>query len=234
MGRPQLPIWNEFVTTVPADADKRSPDVACLHCRALVCNARPASLLSHASRCSEMPDHIRLRVGRSDRPPKTMVSPLELQNAKAGQINNQNQSQTEGEEEVEMEMEMETTTTTTTTPMPTERRPVLGKRTRIVTSTTGPTSNTLEHVLTSIRDVMDKSLEVKREELQLRKEELEFQKEALTIKLEDRRQAREEERRDRREQREADRQERLELARIENEKNLAFLKAVMESSAQRQ
>ncbi|CAH0489557.1 unnamed protein product [Peronospora farinosa] len=235
MGRPQLPIWNEFVTTVPADADKRSPDVACLHCRALVCNARPASLLSHASRCSEMPDHIRLRVGRSDRPPKTMVSPLGLQNTKTGQINTQseNQNQIEGEEEVEMEMEMETTSTTPPPPMPTERRPVLGKRARIVTSTTGPTSDTLEQVLTSIRDVMDKSLEVKREELQLRKEELEFQKEALSAKLDDRRQAREEERRDRREQREADRQERLELARIENEKNLAFLKAVMESSAQR-
>ncbi|CAH0473757.1 unnamed protein product [Peronospora belbahrii] len=222
MGRPLLPIWNEFVTTVPADADKRSPDVACLHCRALVCNARPVNLLSHASRCSEMPDHIRLRVGRSDRPPKAMVSPLELQNAKSGQIHNHIQDEGQGEKDVPLE---------TATAVPTERHSVLGKRTRIAALSTG-IPDTLERVLTSIKDVMEQSLEVKRQELQLRKEELEFQKEALSAKLEDRRQAREEERRDRREQLEADRKERLELARIENDKSLAFLKAVMDSSAQ--
>ncbi|GMF18571.1 unnamed protein product [Phytophthora lilii] len=121
-----------------------------------------------------------------------------------------------------------------TSVLSTERRPVLGKRPRVATPSHHFSSehSGLEHVLTSIRDIMAKMLDCKRQELQLRRDELEFQKEALATKMEERRQAREEQRRDEKEQREADRQQRLELARIENEKNLAFLKAVMESAQQ--
>ncbi|OWZ11149.1 hypothetical protein PHMEG_00015882 [Phytophthora megakarya] len=213
MGRPLLPIWKEFVTTLPADADKRSPDVACLHCRVVVCNARPANLMRHVLKCTEIPLETRLSL-RSDGPPSATVTHEELEAAMAGQ-QRARQSLVE-EEEVDVEQL-------------TEHRPVLGKRPR---SATGIGPDNLERVLTSIRDVMAKTLGCKQQELQLRREELEFQKEALATKLEDRRRAREDERRDRKEQREADRQERLELARIENEKNLAFLKAVMESSTQ--
>ncbi|KAF1774664.1 hypothetical protein GQ600_8397 [Phytophthora cactorum] len=197
MGRPLLPIWKEFVTTVPADADKRSPDVECLHCRSVVCNARPTNLLRHALNCPDMP-----------------AEELKVAMAEQQQLN-QTQNRSEDGETEESEISV------------TERRPVLGKRPRVRSG-----QDNLERVLTSIRDVMAQTLECKQQELQLRREELEFQKEALATKMEERRQAREEDRRDRREQSEADRQEKLELARIENEKNLAFLKAVMESSAQ--
>ncbi|KAG7386649.1 hypothetical protein PHYPSEUDO_015433 [Phytophthora pseudosyringae] len=211
MGRPLLPIWKEFVTTVPADADKRTPDVACLHCRTLVCNARPTNLLRHALRCPDMPADVRLGL-RTDLPPAETVSRQKLEAAMA---ESHQVEQNRGEE-------------TSVTTLPAERRPVLGKRPRA----DGGQDN-LERALTSIRDVMAATLECRQQELQLKREELEFQKEALATKMEDRREAREEKRRDRREQREADRQERLELARIENEKNLAFLKAVMESAQQR-
>ncbi|KAH7474119.1 hypothetical protein PRIC1_014433 [Phytophthora ramorum] len=218
MGRPLLPIWKEFVTTVAAGADKRSPDVACVHCRTLVCNARPALLLRHALRCAEMPDDVRVRLREDVRVAPT-VPRLELEAAMAErQMKAQTDNLSGDEDGVQIEA-------------PTERRPVLGKRPHATFAPTSSSDN-LEHVLTSIRDVMAKDLECKKEELQLRREELAFQREALVTKMEDRRQAREDDRRDRREQREADRQERLELARIENEKNLAFLKAVMESSAQ--
>ncbi|ETP48602.1 hypothetical protein F442_05679 [Phytophthora nicotianae P10297] len=216
MGRPLLPIWKEFVTTVPADADKRSPDVACLHCRSVVCNARPANLMRHALNCPDMPAEVRLSL-RADNPPPATVTRQELNAAMAER---QQVTQTQNRREDGETEENETAVT--------ERRPVLGKRPRV-----GSDQDNLERVLTSIRDVMAQTLECKQQELQLRREELEFQKEALATKMEERRQAREEDRRDRREQREADRQEKLELARIENEKNLAFLKAVMESQQQR-
>ncbi|KAG1690476.1 hypothetical protein DVH05_019431 [Phytophthora capsici] len=229
MGRPLLPIWKEFVTTVPSSDDKRSPDVACMHCREVVLNARPVNLMRHASRCREMPVEVRLRL-QSDVPTSATLSREELEMAMSerrevnrhdNQVRNDSQVQNEdaGEEEQE---EVET---------PPERRPVLGKRPRAFTPPAG-LQEPLERVLTSIRDVMTQTLELRQQELQLRREELQFQKEALATKMEDRRQAREEDRRDRKEQREADRKERLELAKIENEKNLAFLKAVMESSAQ--
>ncbi|KAG6973157.1 hypothetical protein JG688_00003653 [Phytophthora aleatoria] len=215
MGRPLLPIWKEFVTTVPADADKRSPDVECLHCRSVVCNARPTNLLRHALNCPDMPAEVRLGL-RVEHPPPPTMSRQELKVAMAEQQQlNQTQNRSEDGETEESEISV------------TERRPVLGKRPRV-----GSGQDNHERVLTSIRDVMAQTLECKQQELQLRREELEFQKEALATKMEERRQAREEDRRDRREQSEADRQEKLELARIENEKNLAFLKAVMESSAQ--
>ncbi|KAF1777367.1 hypothetical protein GQ600_22350 [Phytophthora cactorum] len=47
MGRPLLPIWKEFVTTVPADADKRSPDVDV--------QRAPNEPLRHALNCPDMP-----------------------------------------------------------------------------------------------------------------------------------------------------------------------------------
>uniref|UniRef100_A0AAV1U770 Uncharacterized protein n=1 Tax=Peronospora matthiolae TaxID=2874970 RepID=A0AAV1U770_9STRA len=220
MGRPLLPIWHEFETTVAATGEKRSPDVTCRHCRALVCNARPVNLLTHASRCPEMPDEVRLRVGRSYecRPRLALLQPEQAQPSPLPRP--EEAKAAEGQETGELAAQE------------TERRSVLGnKRARSAAAMSGG-FETLELVLTSIRDTMDKTLEVKQQELQLRRDELEFRKEALAAKLDDRRQAREDERRDRREQREADRQERLELARIENEKNLAFLKAVMESSVQ--
>jgi hypothetical protein len=229
MGRPQLPIWKEFATTVASSDEKRAPDVACLHCREQVRNARPANLLRHALNCAEMPDDVRLRI-TSVRPqvPAQLVTRVELEAAMAGQ-QQQNQSDAHSEDGQEGETEAAAAPTTIAT-----SRPVLGKRPRAaLPSSSDNGQDHLERVLTSIRDVMAGSLDCKRQELQLRRDELEFQKEALATKMEDRRQARDEERRDRREQREADRQERLELARIENEKNLAFLKAVMESSAQR-
>ncbi|KAL3669574.1 hypothetical protein V7S43_004959 [Phytophthora oleae] len=228
MGRPLLPIWKEFVTTVPSTDDKRSPDVACMHCREVVLNARPVNLMRHASRCREMPVEVRLRL-QSDVPSSATLSREELEMAMSErrevnrndvQVRNDTQVHNEDGEEEQHEAEA-----------PPERRPVLGKRPRAFAPTAG-CQETLERVLTSIRDVMTQMMELKQQELQLRREELQFQKEALATKMEDRRQAREEDRRDRKEQREADRKERLELARIENEKNLAFLKAVMESSAQ--
>lgn len=216
MGRPLLPIWKEFVTTVPADADKRSPDVACLHCRSVVCNARPANLLRHALNCSDMPPEVRLGL-RADYSAPPTVSRQELNEAMTDhQQLNQTRKRGEDGEKEESEAAMS------------ERRPVLGKRPR-----GGDCQDNLERVLVSVRDVMAQTLECRQQELQLRKEELEFRKEALATKMEERRQAREEDRRERREQREADRKEKLELVRIENEKNLAFLKAVMESQQQR-
>ncbi|KAK1936645.1 hypothetical protein P3T76_010080 [Phytophthora citrophthora] len=228
MGRPLLPIWKEFVTTVPSSDDKRSPDVACMHCREVVLNARPVNLMRHASRCREMPVDVRLRL-QSDVPTSATLSREELEMAMSErrEVNRnddqvQNDIQIHNEDVGEEQQEVET---------PSERRPVLGKRPRASTPPAG-LQEPLECVLTSIRDVITQTLELKQQELQLRREELQFQKEALATKMEDRRQAREEDRRDRKEQREADRKERLELAKIENEKNLAFLKAVMESSAQ--
>jgi hypothetical protein len=217
MGRPLLPIWKEFVTTVPTDADKRVPDMACLHCHQLLRNARLDKLQRHALNCTEMPDDVRLRVG-SVRPQATLVTPMELEAAMARQHqHNQSAAHSDAEQEAETEAAVPKT---------------LGKRPRTAVPSSSSEQDRLERVLTSMRDAMTESLGCKRKELQLRREELEFRKEALATKMEDRRQARDEERRDRRERREADRQERLELARIENEKNLAFLKAVMESSAQ--
>ncbi|CAI5716662.1 unnamed protein product [Hyaloperonospora brassicae] len=244
MGRPLLPIWHEFETAVPAAGEKRSPDVTCRHCRALVCNARPVNLLTHASRCPEMPDEVRLRVGRSSADSRarkpTPVSLLPSEKALPSPVLLPQQEATVDETDEHGDVAAAAAAVVAGAAavaeeddllVSAERRTLLGKRTRSAASTSGRLE-TVELVLTSIRDTMDKALEVKRQELQLRRDELAFRKEALTAKLDDRRQAREDERRDRREQREADRQERLELARIENEKNLAFLKAVMESSVQ--
>ncbi|RLN47918.1 hypothetical protein BBJ28_00008566 [Nothophytophthora sp. Chile5] len=207
MGRPPLPIWKEFRTAVPAEEGKRRADMECRHCRTIVKNARPTNLLRHRVGCPGLTDDIRLRVEEADDRP----APTPVRQSAVGAGHSE-------EEETVVER-----------PQATEsRRPTLGKRSRREEDDGG----NLVRLASQFTEKMAEVIECQRQELQLRREELEFQRESFATKMEDKRRAREEERQARREQREADRQERMDLARIENEKNLAFLKAVMESSGQ--
>lgn len=214
MGRPLLPIWKEFALTAPPGANKRSPDVICLHCDTVVHNARPPSLLRHAQKCQNMPSEVRGE-SRADCPRLAATSRQELKTKEQHPLANKRLNASD-HEQVEMEERRR------------ERGFVLGKRPH---ASIGQ-QDSLNSVLASIRDVMDQLLDCQKQDLQLRREELEYKKEALAIKMEDRRQSREEERRDRQEQREVRRKDKFELARIDNEKTLALLKAVVESSMQ--
>ncbi|RLN87093.1 hypothetical protein BBJ28_00010948 [Nothophytophthora sp. Chile5] len=209
MGRPPLPIWKEFRTAVPAEEGKRRADMECRHCRTVVKNARPTNLLRHRVGCPGLTDDVRLRVEEADDRPAPAPAPIRQSAVAAGHSD---------EEETVVER-----------PHASEsRRPALGKRSRHENGDGG----NLERLASQFTEKIAEVIECQRRELQLRREELEFQRESFATKMEDKRRAREEERQARREQREADRQERMDLARIENEKNLAFLKAVMESSGQ--